>query len=302
MIAAGWALARFRIIDGGEGRLILNRTAFFAATPALMFTVVAESRPEELFSPVIVLTVIATAVTAAVGVLGCFLVYPKGSRDPAVVAMTSAASSYVNSNNIGLPVSLYVIGTGAYVPPVLVLQMVVMTPVLLAVLSASGASARGGGQKSPVRAALGALASPIVLGALGGTVVCLTHTTVPDPVMEPLRILGGASIPMILISFGASLTQTQVLRSATDRPGTLVATGLKTVVMPLVAWAMAGACGLRGDELYAVVILAALPTAQNVYNYAATYQRATIVARDTVFLTTFAALPVMLAIALLFGR
>jgi predicted permease len=60
--------------------------------------------------------------------------------------------------------------------------------------------------------------------------------------------------------------------------------------------------GLSEEQVYACVILAALPAAQNVYNYAASYQRGMIIARDTVFLTTFGALPVMLGIALLFGR
>ncbi len=54
------------------------------------------------------------------------------------------------------------------------------------------------------------------------------------------------------------------------------------------------ALGLDGAELYAALILAALPTAQNVYNYAATYEVGETVARDTVFLTTFLSLPAML--------
>ena len=36
-----------------------------------------------------------------------------------------------------------------------------------------------------------------------------------------------------------------------------------------------------------MVILSSLPTAQNVYNYAATYQRGMVVNRDTVLLSTF---------------
>ena len=48
------------------------------------------------------------------------------------------------------------------------------------------------------------------------------------------------------------------------------------------------------------MILAALPTAQNVYNYTATYEVGETVARDTVFLTTFLSLPAMLVIAALF--
>ncbi|QCB29299.1 hypothetical protein CENDO_10225 [Corynebacterium endometrii] len=59
---------------------------------------------------------------------------------------------------------------------------------------------------------------------------------------------------------------------------------------------------LIADLVYTAVILAALPTAQNVYNYAATFDKGQTVARDTVFITTFASLPVMLIIALAFGR
>ena len=45
------------------------------------------------------------------------------------------------------------------------------------------------------------------------------------------------------------------------------------------------------------LILCALPTAQNVYNYAATYRSGEVICRDTVFLTTFLSLPAMLLIA-----
>lgn len=72
--------------------------------------------------------------------------------------------------------------------------------------------------------------------------------------------------------------------------------------MPLIAWLIGLAFGLDDEEMYAAVILAALPAAQNVYNYAATYRRGEILARDTVFLTTFLALGGMLGVAFLFGR
>ena len=35
---------------------------------------------------------------------------------------------------------------------------------------------------------------------------------------------------------------------------------------------------LDGELLYVAAILAALPTAQNIYNYAATYQKGTVIA------------------------
>ncbi|MGO1777622.1 MAG: AEC family transporter, partial [Corynebacterium casei] len=92
------------------------------------------------------------------------------------------------------------------------------------------------------------------------------------------------------------------LSDAKSRPAVLTATALKLVGMPLAGFAMATLLGLEADLVYACTILCALPTAQNVYNFAATFERGQTIARDTVFITTFASLPVMLLIALLFGR
>ena len=69
--------------------------------------------------------------------------------------------------------------------------------------------------------------SPIVNGAAVGLVLSLTGTyeQVPEIIVEPLTLLGGASIPMILISFGASLHGTSVLQQKQYRLGTVLATG-----------------------------------------------------------------------------
>lgn len=302
VIAAGYALGRIGIIPAGDARLMLNRVAFYAATPALLFTVVATSQPQALFSPVIAVSLLATLLTGALFLIVARALPGRGHHSAADTAMGAAAASYVNSNNIGLPVSMYVLGSAAYIPPILVLQMVFLTPLLLAVLGATGEQGGRGAARSVRGAVRTALLSPIVLASAAGLAVCLTSVSVPEPVMAPLEILGGASIPMILMSFGASLNTTTVLDSPKDRPRIILATGLKTLVMPLLAWGLSAALGLTGPERYAAIILAALPTAQNVYNYAATFQKGTIVARDTVLITTFASLPVMLAIAALSGR
>lgn len=297
VILAGYLLARFSIIGPGSARLMLNRVAFYAATPALLFSVVSRSDPAELFSPVIAVSFAATFLTGAAFSLVAALFFHK---DLATTTMGAGAASYVNSNNIGLPVSLYVIGTGAYVAPILVIQLIFFTPLMLACLTLSGA--RKGSVRDILAAIRSALLSPIVVASILGVVLCLSQVSVPDPLMRPFEILGGASIPLILMSFGASLHRNKVLDDPAERPAIVCATLMKLLLMPLIAWGLALLLGLEGQQLYAAVILAALPTAQNVYNYAATYQKGTIVARDTVFLTTFLALPVMLLIAFLFGH
>ncbi len=53
--------------------------------------------------------------------------------------------------------------------------------------------------------------------------------------------------------------------------------------------------------LLAVTLTSALPTAQNVFVYATAYDRATVLARDVVLLSTVLSVPVLVAIAVLLG-
>jgi predicted permease len=80
----------------------------------------------------------------------------------------------------------------------------------------------------------------------------------------------------------------------------LLASTLKLLVMPLAAWAIGHfVFVLDGLDLFAVVVLAALPAAQNVFNYAQRYGRGVVMARDIVLITTVASVPVLLVVAAL---
>jgi hypothetical protein len=73
---------------------------------------------------------------------------------------------------------------------------------------------------------------------------------------------------------------------------------IKLVLMPLVALVVARyALGLSAAEVLTVVLLAALPTAQNVFTYADRYEADVTVARDAVLVTTLASLPVLLLLS-----
>lgn len=293
IIGVGFLLAHRGIIGQGEARLQFNRVAFWATTPSLIFSSVSTSDTSAFLSPVNYVVFAATIAT----MIAFWLISAIFFRQDVPTTMAGAASSsYFNSVNMGLPIATYVIGDATYVVPALVMQMAVLSPFVIAGLNA------GGTGKHHVRdSIIAGLTAPMVLAAIAGFAVSATGTTIPEPVMAPIRILGGASIPLILMSFGASLKGTRVLRPGPDRVPTLTATALKLAVMPAVAWVLGSLAGLSGNALYAAIILAALPTAQNIYNYAANYRVGETVARDTVFLTTFLSMPAMLVIAALFS-
>jgi len=70
--------------------------------------------------------------------------------------------------------------------------------------------------------------------------------------------------------------------------------------MPIIAYVFGRFIfDLSAPDLFAVVTVAALPTAQNIYNFAARYDRAVVTTRDTVLLTTITSVPVLLVVATL---
>ena len=292
IIGAGYLAARAGIVVGDQRR-VLNNVAFYVATPALLFTVLKDSDPAVVLSPVILVTSLSALIVAGAFILASRLWF---KRDLATTTLGATCSGYVNSNNLGLPVAIYILGDAAYVAPLLLVQLVIFTPIVLAILESTRGNQRG------AIVALGrAATNPVILASLGGFLCALFGIRIPEFVMQPIDMLGAAAIPMVLMSFGMSLRGQRALEPGTGRAAVFAATGLKVLGMPLVAWALATAFGMAAHEVFVATTIAALPTAQNVYNYAATYRRAETTVRDTVFLTTFASLPVIAVIAWLLG-
>ena len=107
------------------------------------------------------------------------------------------------------------------------------------------------------------------------------------------------AVPSMLVAFGISLAR-PAARNRLIRRAVWAIVVLKTLVMPAIALGLGLAFGLRGKALFAVVVTAALPTAQNIFTYAVRYRREVNLARDVIFVSTFASVPVILGIAALF--
>lgn len=289
VIAAGYVAGRLRL-GGPEAGTTLNRIGFFVASPALLFTVVADADLGALLGAPLLVQAIAGASAAAVFVAVNLLWLRLRVPEATIGAL---GAGYVNAGNIGLPVALYVLGDATAVVPVIGLQLLIVSPLVLLLLDSSTSENRvslGFVLSQPVR-------NPIILGALAGGAVSLTGARVPAVVLAPLEILGGAAIPMILLAFGMSLHGSRPLRGQEGRAAVVVAAALKAVVMPTVAFVVARyGFGLDDDAVVSAVTLAALPAAQNIFNYAARFRRGEVLARDTILVTTLAS-PVVLLVA-----
>ncbi len=291
VIAVGYLVGRLGIL-GPHAEYVLGRFAFFVLSPALLFTVLAEADARQLFSALLPVSAIAALACMAVFAVIARLVWRRAVPETTIGAL---ASGYANANNIGLPIAAYVLGDPAFAAPLILLQLVVFTPIALTILdvSTSGKLSVGRVLTQPVR-------NPLIIGSALGLLLSVTGIELPAPVMEPFHLIGAAAVPTVLLLFGMSLHGRRILQPGSGRRDILVAVALKIVAMPLIAWAIgAFVIGLEGLPLFAVVVLAALPTAQNVYTYALRFERAIPVARDAVLITTVLSVPALIVIAAL---
>ncbi|MFC0449624.1 AEC family transporter [Rhodococcus jostii] len=285
IIAIGYILGR-RGTLGAEGESVLGRLVFFVATPALLFDSLASSDLSVIFSPTLA---VASATALTVGALYMVVAKVWLRRSLPELTIGALSASYVNSANLGIPIAVFVLGDASFVAPLLLFQIIAYSPIALTILDVTTLR-RGASRLETVTAPF---KNPIVVAGAAGLLIALVGWTPPEALMQPFRLMGGASVPGALLAFGISLYGVRVLEKGTSpRRDVALASVLKIVVQPVLAYLMARyLLGLDGHELFAIVVVATLPTAQNVFVYASRYGVGTVLARDTAFVTTLAAIP-----------
>ncbi|MCU1506828.1 MAG: malonate transporter [Microbacteriaceae bacterium] len=294
VILIGYLVGRIGIL-GPHAPFVLSRIVFFVLSPCLLFTVLAEASVRTLFSSVLLISLMTALVAFAAYAVVAKLAWKRPIPELVVGAL---GSGYVNANNIGIPVAVYVLGNAAVSAPVVLLQLLLFAPVALTILdiSTSGSVSVGRILLQPVR-------NPLIIASLLGVILSVTGVRLPPVVMEPFTIVGGAAVPVVLMSFGMSLHGQRLLQPGSGRRDVLLASAIKLSLMPVMAWIFgAFLFHLDPKHLLSVVVLAGLPSAQNVFNYAQRYERGVTIARDTVLITTIGAVPVLVLVAALLAR
>ena len=293
IILVGMFVGR-RGILGENARSVLSALTFFVASPALLFETLSKAKLHDVFAAPLLVTAFGAIATAAIFfVIVRFLL----KRPVPESLVSSMGASLANSANLGIPIAVFVLGDASYVAPLLIFQLAFFTPLFLMALDATTSAHR----TTLPGFGLMILRNPMIVGSGLGLLVAGTGWQVPELVMQPIHLIGGAAIPAMLLAFGMSLNDSRPLQASTGRRlDTLLASGFKLVVHPALAYVFARfALGMEDQALFAVVVTSALPTAQNVFVAASRYQTGLTVARDTVLITTIAAVPAMIGVALL---
>ena len=201
VIAVGWALVRFGAVPAGSDT-ILTGVCFYAATPALLVTTIGGAD----LATVVSRATLAGLLAETLGIVSAWLVHRLALRRSVAESTIGAlAAGYVNAANLGIPVLIVLLGDATAIAPILLLQLLVISPAAFAVLDVS--TARGAG---PGPAAWTApLRNPLLLGVVVGLVVNLTGwdagAAAGGLVANSLGTLGALAVTLMMLSLGMSL-------------------------------------------------------------------------------------------------
>lgn len=201
VIAVGWALVRFGAVPAGSDT-ILTGVCFYAATPALLVTTIGGAD----LATVVSRTTLAGLLAETLGIVSAWLVHRLAlHRSVAESTIGALAAGYVNAANLGIPVLIVLLGDATAIAPILLLQLLVISPAAFAVLDVS--TARGAGPGPAVWTA--PLRNPLLLGVVAGLVVNLTGwdagAAAGGLVANSLSTLGALAVTLMMLSLGMSL-------------------------------------------------------------------------------------------------
>ncbi|KQU46889.1 hypothetical protein ASG84_09605 [Rhodococcus sp. Leaf278] len=293
VIALGYLLAHLKVL-GEHGQFVLSRLVFFVATPSLLFVTLANSDLSVILSPVLAVAGSTALLVGAIYFVIAKLALKRAVPDATVGAL---ASSYVNAANLGIPIAVFVLGDANFVAPLLLFQIMIYTPIAVTILDISTKI----DQVSLFKTVTTPFRNPIVLAGAAGLVLSITGFELPEALMQPFQLVGNLSVPGALLAFGLSLYGARVLqKGSSPRRDVALATVFKMALQPVLGYLMARfVFGLDGHDLFAIVVVSALPTAQNVFVFASRYQRGVVLARDTAFVTTLVSIPVIALVTVL---
>jgi len=290
VIVVGYLLRRTATL-GPAAIEVLSRVAFFVASPALLFVTLAHADVRSVFSAPLAVTAVSSSVA-------CLLYLPIGllrRRPRGETAVGSMASGYVNAGNLGIPIATYALGNAAEVAPVMLFQLTVLAPVFSTVLDLMSARANGG-QPPLLRTLTAPARNPIALSSAAGLVVSATGIQPPAAVLAPVQLIGNLAVPAMLLAFGLSLRGASLPGAGDSGPSLIAVLLLKNLVQPALALMLGLLLGLEGHALLAVVVCAALPTAQNVFGHAVRFGQGVVLGRDAGLATTLLSAPVLFTV------
>ncbi|MBX2883582.1 MAG: AEC family transporter [Granulosicoccus sp.] len=267
LIALGYIAGRLRRLPI-EGLAWLNFFVLYIALPALFFRLLAETPMHEFAN---IRFLVTTTLSSLLIFALCFLIaYRLRRADIRAAAIQGFVGAYGNIGYLGPPLAIAAFGAEAAAPVALIFCLdnamhFTLAPTLMAISEKN---------RQPAGKVIGGIAKsifthPFILATIAGIVAASLQYTPPSAIASLLDNVSTAAAPCALFAMGI----TAALRPVKRIPLELVyLIPIKLVLFPLALYfGLSAIPDLNPTWLHAAVLMAALPTATNVFIMAQQY-------------------------------
>jgi malate permease and related proteins len=258
VIGTGSILKLTRLVDAGF-LFQLNRMVYYLALPALLFYKISTANFSASFNGTLMIgLLVSTAAGFALSyTYGVLRAYP-----PVVRGTFSQGAFRGNIAYIGLAIVYNAYGEKGLASAGILLGFLVPAMNFFAIIALLLPYRKGGQRISAgvwIRQIGG---NPLIIASFIGIAWSFFRLPMPKVVGSALHIITDMALPLALISIGASFSW-EKLRG--DLKVTILATGIKLVMMPFLAALVLILTGVRGQDLAIGVLFAGTPTATAAY-------------------------------------
>jgi malonate transporter and related proteins len=260
LIFLGWGGVRLGLFDANVGAG-LSRFVFWLAFPALLLTSMAKSPAPD--------AAMATQIGVWLGVLLSFQLAARllgwaanmNKQEQAGVAMAATCG-----NTAFLGTAIVVSLLGPSILPIVAAFVAVENIVIvgLAVATLKLSTAEHTNPAVAARTFLSGVFNPTSVGALIGFMLALSGFAIPSSLVRPLDMLGAAASPAGLVALGIVMA-TMPRQEAKPWRETILVVVLKCIALPCVMWLAFMGLGAPREVVIAACVLAACPSAVNVF-------------------------------------
>jgi predicted permease len=218
-------------------------------SPAIVFDSLARAAlPRDLLLRLVLHVVLQLAAVWLLTVLVARLVGWSGPSQGGFLL----ATLFANSGTVGLPLTFFAFGSeGLAIAGGWFAVMAIGSSTIAPYLAAR---ANVGVRRALVRVGR----QPMIYAVVAGVIVNLSEWSLPVPVAQASQLLGGGAMAIMLLLVGLQLTRLTVREEA---PGAALATAIRLLAVPPIAWVAGRLVGLEGMALAVAVLQASTPTA-----------------------------------------
>lgn len=293
LLGVGFAAVRLKLADRAflDRMNAFNYRLFF---PFLMFNNVYSAKPENMPSVKLMLT---GFLSVSLLVVLLVIVVPKFVRENPRRGVIIQGIFRSNFIIYGIPLTTYVFGAEkSSICGMMIMIMVSLFNIAAVIVLEMF---REGGKVSAKKLLLGIVKNPLLQGCVVGLIFYLLRIRLPSFVASPVSSLANLATTLALVVLGGNLRFEEIRKNSRTISIVLL---IRLILLPTVMLVLAYLIGLRGIELFLILVIFGTPVATSSYPMAQNMGGDGQLAGQLVFVSTVVSLATIFAFIFVLSR